>query len=125
VPEPRPVWMVGPAAPDPVEGILSLTDRGLSFAPLEGNSFMVPPDRIRRVRRLVASPVLKVRYLGEDGSREAFFFFVKPPPLPEGPKAFSTKNLQRTSQAMTLREQSKRLKDQILRWVEEIRAQSA
>jgi hypothetical protein len=114
--------MVGPAGPDPVEGILSLTGGGLSFAPLQGNRLLVPPGRIRRVRRLLASPVLKVRYLDETGPREAFFFFSQPPPLPEGPKVLSTKNLERTSQAMTLREQSKRLKGEIVGWVEEIRA---
>jgi hypothetical protein len=114
--------MVGPAGPDPVEGILSLAGGGLSFAPLQGNRLLVPPGRIRRVRRLLASPVLKVRYLDETGHREAFFFFSQPPPLPEGPQVLSTKNLERTSQAMTLREQSKRLREEIGGWVEEIRA---
>ena len=114
--------MVGHTGPDPVEGILSVAGGGLSFAPLQGNRLLVPPERIRRVRRLRASPVLKVRYLDQTGHREAFFFFSKPPPLPEGPKVLSTKNLQRTSQAMTLREQSKRLKEEISGWVEEIRA---
>jgi hypothetical protein len=114
--------MVGPAGPEPLEGMLSLASEGLSFAPLQGNGLHLAPERIRLVRRLLASPVLKVRYIDETGHREAFFFFSKPPPLPEGPKVLSTKNLQRTSQAMTLREQSKRLKEEIHTWVEEIRA---
>jgi hypothetical protein len=121
MPEPRAVWMVGPAGPDPMEGILSLGSDGLSFAPLHGKGLRVPAGRIRRVRRLLASPALKVRYLEEDRTAEAFFFFSKPPPLPEGPKVLSTRNLQRTNQAMVLREQSKRLKGEIGGWVEEIR----
>jgi hypothetical protein len=114
--------MVGPSLPDPVEGILALVGGELSFAPLHGDGLRLSPGRIRRVRRLLASPVLKVRYRDETGPKEAFFFFAKPAPLPEGPKVLSPKNLQRTSQAMILREQSKQMKAEIRGWVEEIRA---
>jgi hypothetical protein len=116
--------MVGPRSPDPAEGILSITAEGLSFAPLDGPGLLVPPGGLQRVRRMRASPALKVVYVEDSGPSEAFFFFAPPPPLPEAPRVpgLSMKGVQRTAGAMTLRAQSKVLRGEIDAWVAEISA---
>ena len=115
--------MVGPRGPESVEGILSLTGEALSFSPLDGEGLRLPAGAILRSRRLRASPALKVTHVGEAGPQEVFFFFSKPPPLPQPARlpGLATKSAERTAGAMTLRAQSKRLKKEIEAWVEAIR----
>ena len=117
------MWAVGLHGADPVKGRLSLEDQGLSFSPADGPGLRIQGPSIRGVRRLRASPALKVTYDERTGPREVFFFFAKPPPLPEPSKipGLSLRGAQRTVGAMDLRAQSRRAREEIQAWVVEIR----
>jgi hypothetical protein len=118
------VWVVGPHGADPVQGTLSVTTDGVSFSASGTEGLRVSPGAIRGVRRLRASPALKLVYEDPTGLREVFFFFAKPPPLPEASRVpgLSMRGGQRTVGAMALRAQSKRARQEIQAWVAEIRS---
>lgn len=116
------MWAVGPLGADPVEGTLSLTPAGLSFSAPKREDLVVAAGLIRGVRRLRASPALKLAYVEGDGIRTAFFFFAEPPPLPGSRGSMSMRGAQRATAGMTLRAQSKTFKGDIQAWVDAIRA---
>jgi len=64
------------------KGWLSLTDGAIRFADEgESDELLIPFAEVRKVRRVVGSPIILV--IHEEGGRriETAFYFVKPPPL--------------------------------------------
>jgi hypothetical protein len=116
--------MVRPGETEPVEGVLSLTEDALVFAPVEGVGLRLARTRIRAGQRLRGSPVLRITHLTAEGLEDAFFFFVRPPRLSvEGRTSLlSARGLQRTGTILTLRAESKRLKPELKEWVRAVRA---
>jgi hypothetical protein len=108
--------------PEPVEGILSLSDEGLAFTAPSDPGLALTAAKLRGARRFRGSPVLQVTYAEPDGLREAFFFFSRPPPLPAERRTspFSPRGLQRAGNILTLRAEAKRLKPKLKEWVRAI-----
>lgn len=89
MPEPTTVWMVQlERTTDDVEGTLVLEDDAIRFAGADGYERRIACVDVRRVKRVMGSPVLIV-HSNEDGARRVTaFYFRKPPPLhpPEQPR---------------------------------------
>ena len=64
------------------KGWLSLTDEAIRFVDArETDELQIPFRNVRKVRRVVGSPIILVVH-DEDGTRiETAFYFVQPPPL--------------------------------------------
>jgi hypothetical protein len=125
-PDARTVWLVRRGEAEPVEGQLTLAEGELRFEPSEGDGLRLGRDEIRGGRRLRGSPVLAVSHTTPEGMRESFFFFARPPPLPEERKSpLSARGLQRAGTIMTLRAQNKQLKSELRGWVRAIRGLAA
>jgi hypothetical protein len=108
--------------PEPVEGILSITDDGLTFTAADSPELDLPAAKLRGARRFRGSPVLQVTYAEPDGLRDAFFFFSRPPPLPVERRTspLSPRGLQRAGNILTLRAEAKRVKPDLKAWVRAI-----
>lgn len=65
-----------------VRGTMRMDDGGVAFVDGENERHvLIPFGTIRRVRRVLGSPVLVVGWGDQDGSRDTAFYFVKPPPM--------------------------------------------
>jgi hypothetical protein len=83
MPDARVVWMVElDRSPDDVEGMLSLGQQAIRFAPTEGaGAREIALTDIHRVRRIWGSPVLIVHSFEAGARHDTAFYFTKPPPL--------------------------------------------
>ncbi len=83
MPEPRTVWMVQlDLGPDDVKGALSLRPEALVFTDAQGERTRTIRLRdVRKIKRIMGSPVLLVRSIEADAKRITAFYFTKPPAL--------------------------------------------
>lgn len=117
--KPATVWAVriGVSNED-AEGRLTLEDMHLVFA-IEEGSLRIPLVEIKKVKRVLGSPVLMVEQHGSTPARFAFFF-VKPPPLqPEGRQ---TKRKVRRQGTAYLGNTNRSKKPLIVKWEREVRS---
>jgi hypothetical protein len=126
------VWLVKAGDPSATAGSLQLQEGSLRFVPDIGSEAMtIPVAEIRGVRRRRGTPVLSLSYPTEDGMRDLFVYFVKPPPLrserPAAPRPVfrSPRRLERSAAAMTLRAANRLLKRDIEGWVRALREAGA
>ena len=119
------VWMFhSEVGPEGVKGRLKLTTDGLVFSPVQGSggagrafSF----DRIARVKRLRASPVLELRLRPSGGPRLVGFYFVQPPSLEaQQDSGLLRRRRVRRDAAVSLVRLNAVKKDEIATWVEAI-----
>ncbi|HXF72778.1 MAG TPA: hypothetical protein VNO79_09250 [Actinomycetota bacterium] len=105
-----------------VPGTLSLEARHLVFTPDDGSGERrIELRAIRRVRRLLGSPVMVVRHDAEEGPERTAFYFVQPPPLrrPDEPRWGARR--ERRASVRYLAETSAAKKPEIEEWVRAIR----
>jgi len=105
-----------------VPGTLSLEARHLVFTPDDGSGERrIELRAIRRVRRLLGSPVLVLRHEGEGGQERVAFYFAQPPPLrgPDEPR-WNARRERRTTVSY-LSEANAVKKPEIREWVRAIR----
>jgi hypothetical protein len=85
MPGPTIVWMVHLSrgdSPDGVRGTLSMEDDALVFSPATGGMpARFPLESVRRAKRLVGSPVLRLDWNDTGTASHTAFYFVEPPPL--------------------------------------------
>ena len=117
-------------------GSLSLAPDAIEFrSDAPGHEVRIPFDRVAKVRRLRASPVLMVFHEGDGVRLRTAFFFVQPPPLepvlrtrdrptsvsPFGTGLLSRKRARRQNASyLGLGNQSKR--DVVIAWERRVRA---
>lgn len=105
-----------------VPGTLSLDAHHLTFTPDDGSGERrIELRAIRRVRRLLGSPVMVLRHEGVEGLERTAFYFAQPPPLhgPDEPRWHA-----RRERRLTLRylsEANAAKKPEIREWVRAIR----
>jgi hypothetical protein len=105
-----------------VPGTLSLEARHLVFTPDDGSGERrIELRAIRRVRRLLGSPVMVLRHEGEDGLERTAFYFAQPPPLrrPDEPRWNARR--ERRATVRYLSEANAAKKPEIREWVRAIR----
>jgi hypothetical protein len=131
-PEATRVWLVREGRPEAVRGVLGLERHSLTFTPDDDEPLPIPTNRIRRVRRRRATPILEVTYTDARAEESRLFiYFARPPPLPgvsresgrRKPSSWviPTKGLEQTASAITLRAANRALKPGIEAWVRAIR----
>ena len=85
MPGPTIVWMVHLSrgdSPDGVRGTLSMEDDALVFMPASGAMpVRFPLVSVRKAKRLVGSPVLRLDWNDAGTASHTAFYFVEPPPL--------------------------------------------
>jgi hypothetical protein len=125
-PEPQVVWLVRPGSPEAAKGRLSLERHTLTFVDdAEDQPLPIPLNRVQRVRRRRAAPILQVDYT--DARAEistVFVYFAEPPslrPMSSKSMVLPTRGLERTASAMSLRAAARALRPQIEAWVDAIR----
>lgn len=109
-----------------VPGTLSLDAGFLVFTPDDGSGERrIELRRIRRVRRLLGSPVMVVRHDGEEGPERTAFYFAQPPPLrrPDAPRWEARRERRATVRYLT--EANAAVKPEIREWVRTIRRLAA
>jgi hypothetical protein len=77
------VWVVHLEQGNPLDtkGTLVLTDSQVAFSGEDGRETRISLERIRRVKRVLGSPIMIVDHDGDDGRRRTAFYFSQPPPL--------------------------------------------
>jgi hypothetical protein len=121
-----PVWMVNVrTGTSGSKGRLRLEASALLFRPEAGNGepTSIPFSEIRRVRRVLGSPVLEVQLRPGSGPRIMGFYFIRPPKMAPARGMLSFRN-RYTRKAATerLREWNRVKKDEIAGWVGMIRS---
>jgi hypothetical protein len=83
MPEVTTVWAVHLEQGDPLEtkGTLVLGESEVAFSGEDGRLTTIPLQRIRRVKRVLGSPIMIVEHDVEGSRRRTAFYFAKPPPL--------------------------------------------
>lgn len=122
------VWLVDASTgPDGIGGSLSLAAGELVFRPADGaaaSTRVFPLREIRKVRRVLGSPVLELRVEGPDGHRTLGFYFVRPPRLGGEDAAPAIRPLMRHASrrqaVVTLRDANRLKKQEIKEWVRRI-----
>jgi len=139
------VWMVPlRAGGGEHHGTLTLEPPNLVFVERrDGERVEIPLDRVRKVRRVRGSPILRLAFEGDSGRSEVAFYFTQPPPLrpaqssrprfvpgPIGsalgdrtPPERTTKKVMRTNVGY-LTQASATVRDRIEAWVRAIREAS-
>ena len=121
------VWMVhARTGSDGIKGTLSLEGGSVVFRPRyggEGSAAVFPLAELRRVHRVLGSPVLELRMRGSGpGPSPVGFYFAQPPSLKAQEDArLMGRNRAKREAAMTLVQWNAVKKDEILRWVRSIR----
>jgi hypothetical protein len=123
VPDITTVWVVHLEQGNPLDtkGTLVLTESEVAFSGEDGRQTRIPLDRIRRVKRVLGSPIMIVAHDGEDGRRRTAFYFSQPPPL-HPPEELSRMKRKRAKKASVgyLGQQNINRKPLIKSWVDEI-----
>jgi hypothetical protein len=123
VPEITTVWAVHLEQGNPrdTKGTLVLTETEVAFSGEDGRQTRIPLERIRRVKRVLGSPVMIVAHDGDAGRRRTAFYFSQPPPL-HPPEDLSRMKRKRAKKASVgyLGQQNISRKPVIKSWVEEI-----
>lgn len=85
MPGPTIVWMVHLSRGDSTDGVrgtLSMEDHALVFTPAPGGpAVRFALTSVRRAKRLIGSPVLRLDWDDAGTSSHTAFYFVEPPPL--------------------------------------------
>ncbi len=123
------VWLVDAATgPDGVRGKLSLAGGELSFRsddPSTPSQRVFPLREIRKVKRVLGSPVLEIRVKGPNVAKALGLYFVRPPRLGGEDAAPAIRPLMRHASrrqaVVTLRDANKLKKAEIREWVARIR----
>jgi hypothetical protein len=111
------VWAVRlDRADEEYEGTLSLAERELVFESGEG-TLRIPLVEVRRVKRVLGSPILMVERAEESGPARIAFYFSKPPPLADAGKSRRRARRQATTY-LSLANREK--KDRVKEWVSAI-----
>jgi hypothetical protein len=123
MPEITTVWAVylDQGSPLDTRGTLVLTDTEVAFSGDDGRRTRIPLTRIRRVKRVLGSPIMIVAHDDERGRHRTAFYFSEPPPL-HPPEEVSRMRRKRAKKASVgyLGQQNINRKPVIKRWVEEI-----
>lgn len=125
-PGPSIVWMVHrKTGMDGLKGRLSLEDGGVLFDPDDADLPAVefPFSVIRKVRRVLGSPVLEVTFRSGFEIRVAGFYFIEPPDLTGGraPGTFMRRHRGRRDAAVRLQTSNSAKKAEISAWALAIR----
>jgi hypothetical protein len=122
------VWMVhARTGSDGIKGSLTLEGRAVVFRPRYGGTgaeTVFALEAIRRVRRVMGSPVLELRLKGsEAGPSPVGFYFAQPPSLKAQEDArLLGRNRAKREAAMTLVQWNAVKKDEVAGWVRNIKA---
>jgi hypothetical protein len=104
-----------------VRGKLTLNDSGLLFTADHGDlGIRVDRAALRKVRRVMGSPVIVVEFQEGDVTRAVALYFAQPPPLPG--TGFISKRRGRFGAIQWLGQESRAKREEVKRWVEAIRA---
>ena len=111
---------------DGIKGSLTLEGQAVVFRPRYGGAgteTMFALGAIRRVRRVMGSPVLELRLKGSDaGPSPVGFYFAQPPSLQAQEEArMFGRNRAKREAAMTLVQWNAVKKDEVARWVRSIK----
>jgi hypothetical protein len=121
--EPSDVWMVSrETGPQGWAGTISLERDAFLFLPMDGGARRsFPLAEIRKVHRVVGSPVLEIRMAPPATTRLIGFYFIRPPDLATEPGARMKKRTARRRAVLTLRVANQGKRDEIRDWVAAIR----
>jgi hypothetical protein len=121
--EPSEVWLVsGETGQQGWAGTIRVDDEAVVFAPLDGGApRLFPLDEIKRVHRVVGSPVLEMKMAPNAPHRLVGFYFVRPPTLNQEPGARMKKRAARRHAILTLRVANQGKRNEIRDWVVVIR----
>jgi hypothetical protein len=120
---PSEVWMVSrETGQQGWEGTIRVDGDAVVFAPLDGGApRSFPLDEIRRVHRVVGSPVLELKMAPPAQHRLVGFYFIRPPTLNTEPGARIKKRQARRHAILSLRVANQAKRDEIRDWVVLIR----
>jgi hypothetical protein len=121
--EPSEVWLLSrETGQEGWAGMIRLEGDTLVFAPLDGGApRSFPLDEIRKVHRVVGSPVLEIKMAPTAEHRLVGFYFIRPPMLHTEPGARMKKRSARRKAILTLRVANQSKRDEIREWVVTIR----
>jgi hypothetical protein len=121
--EPSEVWMVSrETGQEGWAGTIALERDAFVFIPLDGGARRsFPLSDIRKVHRVIGSPVLEIRLASTASARLVGFYFIQPPDLATEPGARMKKRTARRRAVLTLRVANQGKRDEIRDWVEAIR----
>ena len=121
--EPSDVWMVSrETGPEGWAGTIALEPGTFAFLPADGGARRVfPLDEIRKVHRVIGSPVLELRMASTATTRLVGFYFIRPPDLATEPGARMKRRTARRRAVLTLRVANQGKRDEIRDWVTAIR----
>jgi hypothetical protein len=117
--EPSEVWMVSrETGQQGWAGIIKLDGAAFMFLPLDGGApRSFPLDEIRKVHRVVGSPVLELKMAPPAEHRLVGFYFIQPPSLSTEPGARMKKRTARRHAILALRVANQGKRDEIRDWV--------
>ena len=121
------VWMVHSGTPKSgVKGELTLEPGGVVFTPrqtVRGADTVFPLDHVRKVHRVMASPVLELRMRRTGGPPVVGFYFVQPPSLEaQQDSGMLARRRLRRDAAFSLVKLNPVKREEISSWVEAIQA---
>ena len=123
VPDITTVWAVhlDQGSPLDTRGLLALNEAEVTFSADDGRRTIIPLGRIRRVKRVLGSPIMIVTHDADEGLRRTAFYFAQPPPLqpPEDAGRMRRKRAKKASVGY-LGQQNINRKPLIQAWVGEI-----
>jgi hypothetical protein len=125
--EPSEVWMVSrETGQEGWAGIIKLDGDAFMFLPLDGGApRSFPLDEIRKIHRVVGSPVLEIKMAPTAQHRLVGFYFIRPPTLSTEPGARMKKRSARRHAILTLRVANEAKRNEIRDWVAAIRRAKA
>ncbi len=125
--EPSEVWMVSrETGQQGWAGVIKVDGDAVMFLPLDGGApRSFPLGEIRKVHRVVGSPVLEVKMGPTAEHRLVGFYFIRPPTLSTEPGARIKKRTARRHAILTLRVANQAKRDEIRDWVDAIRRAKA
>lgn len=122
------VWMLSSdTGPEGIEGSLALEEDRLVFRPKgDTQTTTIRLADVRRVRRVIGSPILDIRLRSATGPSRYGFYFVQPPSLQpqEGLRPTRPRTARRKA-AVQLMVSNPLKKDEIKRWVKAMRTAMA
>ena len=122
-PEPTVVWMVSArTGPNGLKGSLALEHDRVVFTATGGSTRTFLLQDVRRVRRALMTPVLELRMTRGSDPKVVGFYFVRPPPLDPDAARVMRKRQARRQAANQLMSSNATKKDEVVRWVNAIRA---
>ena len=125
--EPSQVWMVSrETGQKGWAGTIVLEGETFVFLPLDGGARRsFPIDEIRKVHRVVGSPVLEIKLAPTAQHRLVGFYFIRPPDLSTEPGARRKKRTARRQAVLALRVANHAKVEEIRDWVVAIRRAKA